>query len=122
MLRLALGLCDVSSVALYGVRVSRMGADLPPRALFGTRMTVCSFTPSRIGIITSRRTWSKAAVTGLNMRGVSLGNCGYCGGWANSCTPSSAAQDGAREIRTSTSAHPYSLRFAGAGHRDRPDT
>ena len=27
-------------------------------------MTVCSFTPSRIGIITSRRSWSKASVTG----------------------------------------------------------
>jgi hypothetical protein len=28
-----------------------MGAPFAP---FGTRMTVCSFTPSRIGIITSR--------------------------------------------------------------------
>src|SRR6476619_6921781 len=109
MLRLALGLCDVSSVALYGVRVSRMGADLLPRALFGTRMTVCSFTPSRIGIITSRRTWSKAPVTGVNVRGVSLGNCGYWGGWAKSCTPRSAAQAVAREILTSTSSHPYIL-------------
>ena len=43
----------VSSSASYGVRVSRIGARSAP---FGTRMTVCSFTPSRIGIITSRRT------------------------------------------------------------------
>jgi len=41
------------SSALYGVRVRRMGA---PRAPFGTRMTVYSLTPSRIGIIASRRT------------------------------------------------------------------
>ena len=46
-------LCVVSALASYGVRVSRMPAWLAP---FGTRMTVCSFTPSRIGIITSRLT------------------------------------------------------------------
>ena len=39
--------------ALYGVRVSRIGAL---RAPFGTTMTVWSLTPSRIGIITSRLT------------------------------------------------------------------
>jgi hypothetical protein len=42
----------VSSVALYGVRVSSIGAPLAP---LGTRMTVNSFTPSRIAIVTSRR-------------------------------------------------------------------
>jgi hypothetical protein len=39
------------SVALYGVRVSTIGAL---RAPFGTTMTVWSLTPSRIGIMTSR--------------------------------------------------------------------
>ena len=43
----------VSAVALYGVRVRRIGARVAP---FGTMTTVCSFTPSRIGIITSRLT------------------------------------------------------------------
>ena len=43
---------SVSASASYGVRVSRIGACFAP---FGTRMTVCSFTPSRIGIMTSRR-------------------------------------------------------------------
>ena len=37
--------------ALYGVLVSSSGAL---RAPFGTTITVCSLTPSRIGIITSR--------------------------------------------------------------------
>src|SRR4029078_4846903 len=46
-----------------------MGAPLAP---FGTRMTVCSLTPSRIGTMTSRRTWSNASVTGANFAGVSL--------------------------------------------------
>ena len=39
--------------ALYGVRVSSSGAL---RAPFGTTITVWSFTPSRIGIMTSRFT------------------------------------------------------------------
>ena len=38
--------------ALYGVRVRMIGAGAVP---FGIRMTVCSFTPSRIGIFTARR-------------------------------------------------------------------
>ena len=41
------------SEALYGVRVSSIGAL---RAPLGTTMTVWSLTPSRIGIITSRLT------------------------------------------------------------------
>ena len=36
-------------------------------------MTVCSFTLSRMGIITSRRMKSKLSLTGLNWAGVSLG-------------------------------------------------
>ena len=51
--RCALSLCAVSSSALYGVRVSRMGARL---ARFGTRMTVWSLTPSRMRIIAVRFT------------------------------------------------------------------
>jgi hypothetical protein len=37
-------------LALYGVRVRTMGA----LGAFGITITVCSLTPSRIGIITSR--------------------------------------------------------------------
>ena len=62
---------------MYGVRVSRMGAR---RAPFGTRMTVCSFTPSRIGIMTSRRTWSKPSLVGTSFAGISLGSDGTCAG------------------------------------------
>src|SRR5262249_52751646 len=40
-------------------------------------MTVCSFAPSRIGIMTSRRSWSNAVRTGVNLAGVSLGS-GFC--------------------------------------------
>src|SRR5436309_2780495 len=47
-----------------------MGAGF---ATFGTMITVCSFTPSRIGIITSRRTYSKPLFVGLNSCGVSAG-------------------------------------------------
>src|SRR5258707_15510042 len=36
-------------------------------------ITVCNFTPSRIGIITSRRTYSKPSLVGLNSCGVSAG-------------------------------------------------
>src|SRR4051812_18193226 len=43
-------------------------------APLGTRMTVCSFTPSRIGIIISRRTKSKLEVCDSTCAGVSLGN------------------------------------------------
>ena len=39
-------------------------------------MTVCSFTPSRMGIITSRLTWSKPSFVGSNFAGVSLGYAG----------------------------------------------
>ena len=39
----------------------------------GTRITVCSFTPSRIAIITSRRSKSNDEVAGFNCAGVSLG-------------------------------------------------
>src|SRR2546430_9856050 len=47
-----LSLHDALPISLYGVRVSRIGAFFAP---LGTRITVCSLTPSRIGIITSRR-------------------------------------------------------------------
>src|SRR5688572_17157862 len=53
-----------------------MGA---PRAPLGTRITVCSLTPSRIGIMTSRRTWSKLSTAGCRVAGVSLGRSGYWG-------------------------------------------
>src|SRR5579883_3266829 len=53
-----------------------MGA---PRAPLGTTMTVCSFTPSRIGMSTLRRTKSHPSSPGVKAAGVSLGNCGYCG-------------------------------------------
>jgi hypothetical protein len=43
-------------------------------------MTVCSLTPSRIGIMTVRRIWSKLSVTGLNLAGISLGNSRYVAG------------------------------------------
>src|SRR5450830_504233 len=69
--RCALAEYVVDAVALYGVRVSRMGARFAP---FGTRMTVCSFTPSRMGIMTSRRTWSKPTKVGVSFAGVSLGS------------------------------------------------
>lgn len=42
---------SVRPLALYGVRVSTIGAL---RAPLGSTITVCSLTPSRIGIITSR--------------------------------------------------------------------
>src|SRR5258708_3973494 len=41
-------------------------------------MTVCSLTPSRMGIITSRRTYSKPSFVGTNCAGVSLGGSGVC--------------------------------------------
>src|SRR5215475_13551839 len=47
-----------------------MGALFAP---LGTRITVCSFTPSRMGIITSRLTYSKPSLVGSNFCGVSLG-------------------------------------------------
>ncbi len=47
-------------------------------------MTVCSFTPSRIGIISTRRSKSKSAVAGSNFSGVSLTNPGYFGACAGS--------------------------------------
>src|SRR6266404_2855470 len=43
-------------------------------------MTVCNLTPSRMGIMTLRRVWSKLSVTGLNLAGISLGNSGYVAG------------------------------------------
>jgi hypothetical protein len=42
-------------------------------------MIVCSFTPSRIAIITSRRSKSAPAVGRTTLLGVSLGNFGYLG-------------------------------------------
>src|SRR5208282_184813 len=61
-----------------------MGASFAP---FGTMMTVCNLTPSRMGIITSRLTYSKLSVTGTNLAGVSLGKAGYVVGvetfWAS---------------------------------------
>ncbi len=36
----------------------------------------CSLTPSRMGIMTSRRAWSKLPVTGLKLAGVSPGRAG----------------------------------------------
>ena len=47
---------------------------------FGTRITVWSFTPSRIAISTSRRWWSKLSSATLNSAGMSPP-----GGTANSC-------------------------------------
>jgi len=40
---------------------------------------VLSLTPSRMGIITLRRTKSKLAVTGSNFSGISDGSSGYLG-------------------------------------------
>jgi len=42
-------------------------------APLGTRTTLCSFTPSRMGIITARFTYTKLSATGVNVAGVSLG-------------------------------------------------
>ena len=49
-------MCVVSASASYGVRVSRIGAGTFLLAVFGTRMTVWSLTPSRMGISAVRRT------------------------------------------------------------------
>src|SRR5262245_36926242 len=43
-------------------------------------MTVCSLTPSRMGIMTLRRVWSNRSVTGLNLLGISLGRSEYVAG------------------------------------------
>src|SRR5262245_784335 len=43
-------------------------------------MTVCSLTPSRMGIITLRLVWSKLSFFGVNLAGISLGNAGYVAG------------------------------------------
>ncbi|SRR6266516_4356680 len=60
-----IGACDVNAVASYGVPVMRIGAVFFPSAPFGTRITVYSLTPSRIGIITSMatRTLAKPALS-----------------------------------------------------------
>jgi hypothetical protein len=58
------------------VRVSRIGAFFAP---FGTKMTVCSLTPSRMGIISTRRVYSKLSVDWFTVAGLSLDNAGYCG-------------------------------------------
>jgi hypothetical protein len=47
-----------------------IGAGLDP--FFGMTMTVCSLTPSRIGISTTLRSWSNASVTGEKVLGISL--------------------------------------------------
>ena len=39
-----------------------------------------SFTPSRMGIITSRRAWSKPSLVGSNFSGISLGRSAYVAG------------------------------------------
>src|SRR5271154_2797494 len=81
--RCELSACVVSSAALYGVRVSRIGARLAP---LGMRISVCSLTPSRMGIITSRRTYSSESVLGTKCAGVSFGNV--------ACAPSELPDDG----------------------------
>src|ERR1700733_5210686 len=55
-------------VALYGVRVRMIGACAAP---FGTRITVCSLTPSRIAIMTSRFSKSATCVAATNFAGIS---------------------------------------------------
>src|ERR1700730_15651402 len=61
-----------------------MGAFLAP---LGIRITVWSFTPSRIRIITSRRSKSKSLVTGWKWAGVSLGRVAlsFCCAGAGDC-------------------------------------
>src|ERR1700674_2659088 len=80
-----------------------MGAFLAP---LGTRMTVCSFTPSRMGIMTSRLAWSKLSVTGVNCTGVSLGRvAGVEGGgaWATEVSTSKRApRIGASKVKVRT--------------------
>src|SRR5439155_1764886 len=52
----------------------------------GTRITVWSLTPSRMGIMTSRLTWSKPSWVGSNFAGISLGRSLYVAGvLASSC-------------------------------------
>ena len=60
-------------LALYGVRVRMIGACCTP---FGIMITVYRRTPSRIGIISSRRSKSKPAVRGVNVAGISDGSAG----------------------------------------------
>src|SRR5262249_22698058 len=74
-------------LALYGVRVSSIGAPFVP---FGTRMNVFNFTPSRIGIITSRLSKLNASLRGLNEAGVSLGNAAGALSAARASCPSVA--------------------------------
>ena len=45
-----------------------------PSRVLGTMTIVWSFTPSRIGIITSRLSYSNEFVTGSSLAGVSLGS------------------------------------------------
>jgi hypothetical protein len=61
-------------------------------APLGTRMTVCSLTPSLIGIFTVRRSWSKPALLGANLGGVSLGKVGAVGGGAGVCAATGKAE------------------------------
>ena len=65
-------------------------------ASFGTRMTVHSFTPSRIGIMTSRLSKSAPEVGRTNFCGVSLGYSGYLGrsGGGAGAAPQAAVVDG----------------------------
>src|SRR5947209_17884811 len=59
---------EVRAEALYGVRSSSIGAFFAP---LGITMNVSSFTPSRIGIFTSRVLYSKVSWFGSNFAGVS---------------------------------------------------
>jgi hypothetical protein len=56
------------------IRVSRIDACC---TRLGTRITVLSLIPSRMGIIASRRSKSKPAVVFCSFAGFSLGNAGY---------------------------------------------
>ena len=65
------------------------------RAPVGTTTTVKSFTPSRIGIITSRRVKLNEEVTGVNFAGISFGRV------AAVCACSNGASKRIKAIRES---------------------
>jgi hypothetical protein len=104
-------------LALYGVRVSRIGAFLVP---FGIRMTVFSFTPSRIGIISSRLTKSNASLWVSNLSGVSLGSAVADGFWGSAdAAPAVARQRAKRWERKAVIPGISSLRDRAAVERTR---
>src|SRR5215213_6381993 len=77
-----------------------MGAPFAP---LGTRMTVCSFTPSRMGIITSRLTWSKPWYVGSNFGGVSLCKvAGVCAAAVDARASKRAARPANRDVNVRT--------------------